>query len=161
MKKSKRPTQHGLCKMTFLLEPEAWHGFATERLWVEPVAGGRYRLRNSPFYAFGVSAEDVVFGEDGREEELLFSKVALRAGHSTYRIIPLCDQPVLGSFWKPLQSLGCTYEEGYQGLLAVDVPPKVNIFQAYALLEKGEVEGAWSFEEGHCGHPVHRKEGGL
>ncbi len=53
-----------LRKLFFRLEENAWHGSATESLWAEPVQAGRYRLRNSPFYAFGVSAEDVVFTQD-------------------------------------------------------------------------------------------------
>jgi hypothetical protein len=34
------------------------------------------------------------------------------------------------------------------------VPPDVDIFKVYDLLERGLDEEAWTFEEGHCGHPV-------
>ena len=37
-------------------------------------------------------------------------------------------------------------------LLAVDVPPDTDINVVYTLLDKGEKDGIWSFEEGHCGH---------
>ena len=39
-------------------------------------------------------------------------------------------------------------------LLAVDIPPNVDIHKAYELLDYGEQAGIWGFEEGHCGHPI-------
>ena len=47
-----------------------------------------------------------------------------------------------------------TYESAEMNtlLLAVDVPPGVDVYAAYTLLEKGEADGIWYFEEGHCGH---------
>jgi hypothetical protein len=56
--------------------------------------------------------------------------------------------------WRPLQNLGCTYEVGDRRLFAVDVPQDADIHHVYALLETGEADGIWDFEEGHCGHPV-------
>lgn len=141
-------------KVRFNLDPEAWHGSATETLWAEKVAEGRYRLRNSPFFAFGVSVEDVVFGgelDEGGAHPFL--GVSLRGGHSTYRIMHRSqDARVFEKYWQPLEDLGCTYEEGE--VLAVDVPPNIDIYAVYALLDAGEQDGAWYFEEGHCGHPL-------
>ncbi|QRN96917.1 DUF4265 domain-containing protein [Archangium violaceum] len=145
----------GLVKLTFPLDASAWHGSATEILWAEKVTDSQYRLRNTPFYAYGVSAEDVVFAreQDGR---LVFAGVARHGGHSTYRIIKAkgSDPVRFQERWAPLQKLGCSYEEGPGGLLAVDVPPELTIHAAYSLLEQGEEARVWSFEEGHCGHPL-------
>jgi hypothetical protein len=53
-----------------------------------------------------------------------------------------------------LQAAGCSFE-GVEGrLLAVDVPPRANIHHVYHLLQHGEDDGVWEFEEGHCGHPL-------
>ena len=82
----------GLVTIVVNLEPDAWHGYGTETVWAEKVGGNRYRLRNTPFYAFGVSAEDVVFAEPDDEARLVFSSVSLRGGHSTYRIIRAADR---------------------------------------------------------------------
>ncbi|MCU1279528.1 MAG: hypothetical protein JWM53_3074 [bacterium] len=143
--------QTGLVRIVFRLEPNAWHGSVTERLWAQPVGTRRYRLRNSPFFAFGVSAEDVVFADE-REGELWFAGVSLHGGHSTYRIkVTGAAHDRFEQYWRPLQQLGCSYEEGV--VLAVDVPPKTDIHAAYAALEAGELAGVWDFEEGHCGHP--------
>jgi hypothetical protein len=142
-----------LRKLFFRLEENAWHGSATESLWAEPVQGGRYRLRNSPFYAFGVSAEDVVFAQE-QEGLLFFTGVSLRGGHSTYRIMK-AREPGPEQFerhWEPLRQAGCSYEAGPGRLLAVDVPSEADFQHVYTLLEQGEHAGVWHFEEGHRGH---------
>jgi hypothetical protein len=128
-----------------------WHGSVTETLSAEPVGPAQYRLDNVPFFAFNVSLRDVVVArQDG--DALVFVEVILRGGHSTYRIKPTGDPSDVEKHWQVLGSLGCTYEAGPRGLRAVDVPPAVNIFEAYAALETGEKARAWEFEEGHCGH---------
>ena len=143
---------HALRKLFFRLEEGAWHGSATESLWAEPVQGGRYRLRNSPFYAFGVSAEDVVFAQE-EEGLLFFTGVSLRGGHSTYRIMKVqgLRPEDFERYWEPLRQAGCSYEAGPGRLLAVDVPSKADLQHVYTLLEQGEQAGVWHFEEGHHG----------
>ncbi|XXF78238.1 DUF4265 domain-containing protein [Myxococcaceae bacterium GXIMD 01537] len=145
----------GWVKVTFPLEEGAWHGAATERLWAEPVSEDRYQLRNSPFYAFGVSTEDVVFAQM-RDGMLTFSGVAQPGGHSTYRLIknPGASGQLFSECWEPLRARGCTFEEGPGRLLSVDVVPEANIHEIYGLLEQGEARQAWHFEEGHCGHAL-------
>jgi len=142
-------------KVAFVLDSEEWHGYGTETVWAEAVASDRYRLRNTPFFAKGVSVEDVVHVRE-RDDTLFFDAVSLSSGHSTYRVMvdDAAEPGVLEEYWSPLQALGCTYESAEMNvlLLAVDVPPGVDIYAAYALLEKGEADGVWHFEEGHCGH---------
>jgi len=143
---------HDLVRVVVELEPSEWHGNATERLWAEPVGDGRYRLRNTPFFAFGVSNGDIVFAEV-RDGALSMTGVSIRGGHSTYRL-KLSERgrgaPAFKRSWLPLQAIGCTFEEG--PVLAVDVPASADIYAVYGLLEAGADSGAWDFEEGHCGH---------
>jgi hypothetical protein len=141
--------------MTIPLEPGAWHGSATESMWVEPLGEGRFVLENSPFYAFNISFQDVVLAAYVNGQ-LTFSGVHARGGHSTYRIL-LAGENVadFAEYWHPLQLMGCSYEEGpNKQLLSVDIPPTTDIYAAYAALEAGEHAGIWSVEEGHCGHPL-------
>lgn len=56
--------------------------------------------------------------------------------------------------WKPVEALGCTYERATKRLLAIEVPPTADIYAVYKLLEAGARAGVWSFQEGHCGHPL-------
>ncbi len=153
--------RHRLTKIVFSLEPDEWHGYATEAVWAEEIGNGRYRLRNTPFYAFGVSAEDIVFAKRG-DRKLVFTSVSLHGGHSTYRIIrsESCDDSMFGNYWAPLEMLGCSYEQGPGRLLAVDVPPKADIYRAYELFEQGEAANIWHFEEGHCGHTLRNRSHG-
>lgn len=114
----------------------------------------RFRLRNSPFYAFGVSNDDIVLGAE-TDEQIQFRRVVFRGGHSTYRLRLRTRDLKAESFvqaWTPLEKLGCSYEEG--SVLAVDVPPSTDIYAVYDLLQAGESADVWEFEEGHCGHPL-------
>lgn len=142
-----------LVKVRFQLEPGAWHGSATETLWAERVDDRRLRLRNVPFYAFGVSVEDVVFAHPA-EGIFEFDGVSIRGGHSTYRIIigKKAETGRVEEWWARLSELGCTYEQGSGGLRAIDVPPSADIRAVYLLLEQAEREGLWDFEEGHCSY---------
>ena len=148
------PVTANLLRVVFHLDPDAWHGSATERLWAEPLGNDRFRIRNSPFYAYGISLEDIVLGTE-EEGQIVFRRVVIRSGHSTYRLYLRPHDLSAPSFvqaWTPLQTLGCSFEEGL--VLAVDVPPSTDIHAAYALLEAGEAAGVWAFEEGNCGHPL-------
>jgi len=144
-----------LVKVRFHLEPGAWHGSATETLWAERVDSRRFRLRNVPFFVFDVSVEDVVLAREA-EGSFEFEGVSIRGGHSTYRIITrkTASPETFLSKWQELEKSGCTYEQGPGRLRAVDVSPKADIHKVYELLEQGERDGIWDFDEGHCGHPV-------
>ena len=41
-------------------------------------------------------------------------------------------------------------------MYSVDVPKTANIQKVFAMLETGESQGVWGFEEGHCGHKDYR-----
>ena len=147
----------GLVKILFHLGQNTWHGYATETLWAEPLHGDRYKLGNTPFYFKGVSFEDIVVATKQTSSELLiFRRVHARGGHSTYRLIlePKITDQQFRYYWDSIEKFHCSYEEGTQRLYAVDVPAKAAIEKVYALLEKGEADGIWEFEEGHCGHVV-------
>lgn len=138
-----------------ILRKNAWHGHATEDLWAEKINEGKYKIRNVPFYAFGVSHMDIV-STYTKEEIVYFSKVLIHSGHSTYRIIldKNVDEKKFEEFWTPIQELGCSYEEGIGRLYAIDVLPTSDINEVYRLLEKGVKSKVWDFEEGDCGHSL-------
>lgn len=145
--------ERDLVRIVFELEPDAWHGNATERLWADRVGPDRYRLRNTPFFAFGVSHGDVVLGEE-RDGQVFFKATTIRSGHSSYRIRLRNedDRSAFLRYWEPIARMGCTYEGG--PVMAIDVPAPTDIHSIYRLLEAGEAAGVWDFEEGHCGHLV-------
>ena len=148
-------SEAGLVKVVFDLSKDGLD--ATESLWAEPAGDCLFRLRNVPFFARGFSELDVVRVEqsDGR---LVVKSVDERGGHSTYRIFlpeKTTDEKFSGDY-APLAGLGCTYERSNRRLVAIDVPPQTDVYAVYAILESGEANGLWEFEEGHCGHPLRR-----
>ncbi|KAA8996315.1 DUF4265 domain-containing protein [Stenotrophomonas cyclobalanopsidis] len=109
-------------------------------------------LDNIPFYAYGVSCGDVVTVrciDDG----LVFVAVAERGGHSTYRV-KMAASAMHDTFlarWAELERLGCSYEGSNVNnrlLYALDVPPGAPLNKIYKILEQGEADGVWDFEEG-------------
>lgn len=144
-----------LTKVVFSLEESDWHSHATESMWARSEGADRFRLENVPFYVYRVSYGDVVttVTEEGQR---FFHGVSERSGHSTYRIFLTEEASEEGfdEYWSTLRSVGCTYERGTDYLIAVDVPPEADIYEAYEALERGVRAKAWDFEEGHCGHPL-------
>jgi hypothetical protein len=140
-------------KIVLSLDPNAWHGHATETVWAEQVGTRRYRLKSVPFYAKDLSYGDVVITSPSEQGERV-ERVAIRSGHSTYRLFLAEDvsfeSEVFHRYWKPLENLGCTMERATKRLIAVDVPPSTSIHAAYQRMEDGERRGIWEFEEGYC-----------
>lgn len=131
---------------------------ATESLWAEHLGSNLYRVRNVPFYARGVSEQDVVKAEE-KDGRLVVTGIVDMGGHSTYRIF-LSEQTPGEQFskdWVSFHELGCTYERATRRLVAIDVPPHADVYAVYEALEFGERSRRWEFEEGHCGHPLRDK----
>lgn len=150
-------------KIFFKLDSADWHGSPSETLWAKPLScadkAAAFELENSPFYAKGVSYLDVVRAvkRDGQYE---FAGTITPGGHSTYRLLVDHAPDAFEVWWKKLQGLGCTYESGdFQGkkLFTVDVPATTDIYAVYRILEDGEKQNIWMFEEGHVGHPLKNK----
>jgi hypothetical protein len=150
-------SDEGLVRIAFKLRPATRYGIRSETLWAEPVAAGRVRLRNTPFYVEGVSAEDVVFvrREQGR---LVYEGVSLRGGHSTYWIVleGEAQRARFDARWAALRKLGCTFEGDGGRTFAVDVPPHADADEVVDLLEEGASAGVWLYEEANREHP-HRE----
>jgi hypothetical protein len=155
------PRSQGTSKLTkirFALSAEDQAaGVEAENLWAATLEDRRYRIDNVPFYVYGISLDDVVRAEeiDGR---LVFREVVSRSGHSTYRVLVKDSAGVSSAgftrLWLALEELGCGREIASRRWIAIDVPPTTNVFSVYRILESGEEQGVWSFDEGHCGHKV-------
>ena len=134
-------------------DPAGWHGGGVETVWAEALGSDRYRIKNTPFCFFDISAEDVVFARED-EGRLVFASLLMRGGHSTYRLLLVEGmESHFGIHWRPLQGLGCSYEQGPGGIYAVDVPASCDIYEVRARLELGAQAGVWELEEAHSGHP--------
>ncbi len=148
----KMTTESNEVKVRFRLEPANKLGLQSEDLWAERMGPDRFRILNSPFFVFGVNAEDVVSAESvgGLLE---FRDVQSRGGHSTYRLFLQNGRTIRDSdfldLWQPISNLGATFENANSHFVAVDIPPGKRIGDIYKLMEKGEELGVWAFEEAH------------
>jgi Domain of unknown function (DUF4265) len=150
-----------MTKIAFDLDHTEWHGHPAETLWadlVPEIGANTFLLKNSPFFAMGVSYLDIVEGMPTEGSELFdFKRVIKRGGHSTYMLLVEDKQPRFHEYWNSLESLGCSYEHGgpielpigYRHFYSVDVPPSTNLAQVIARLEKGQADNIWMYQEGY------------
>lgn len=125
----------------------------TESMYAQPVERNRYFLDNSPFYTFDISYCDEFFADE-IDGILVFSSIASRGGHSTYRIKTPAGKghDYFLIYWEELAVLGCSYEGSsvnVNRIYSIDIAPNVDVFKAYNVMEKNEGLGVWEFEEGH------------
>ena len=141
-----------LVKIAFDREKE--DGGGRETMWGERVTDSGVRILNIPVLVFGVAYHDV-FATKLEDGVMVSAGPILRSGHSTYRLMlsPEAVGRVFDDRWARLEAIGCWYEKGTERLIAVDVPPETDIYEAYRLFEEGMKDGVWTFDEGFCGHP--------
>lgn len=142
-------------KVYIELEPDSWHGHTVESMWATRLDNGLYKVENSPFFARGISYEDIVEVTQ-RDGVNRFVRTVFPSGASTYRILLETNttQAQFEHFWTPLEAEGCTYEQGDFDYImySVNVPKEADVHRVFACLNEGETQKAWDFEEGHCGH---------
>ena len=97
--------------------------------------GARSRLRsilaNSPFYAYGVSWQDIIHAPfDPQEGFPTFQSVLEKSGNRTIRIV-FDDASVENGKSEfvidCLMALGCDYEGATKTYLSVNIPPNVDL----------------------------------
>lgn len=100
-----------------------------ETLWATSLGGDKYRLDNSPFWAYGVSWEDVVLAPFSEDEGFpTFQAVTSKSGNRTVRVI--LDPPIergnaSEKMLQGLSAIGCTYEGMGNKYVSVNIPPSV------------------------------------
>jgi hypothetical protein len=147
-RRSRRHSQEKMERVAFRLKrdddgypPADW-----EHLWARPVGDSMFKLDNTPFFARGVSYGDIVLVEL-REGMHVFDRVVRPSGHSTLRVI-LFKPELVDDLRSQLRALGSQTELSHiPGLIAVDVPPSVDLARVKALLAAGEAAGDWEYEE--------------
>jgi hypothetical protein len=136
-----------LTRIDFLLEPDAdgYPPASVETIWAVDLGDGTYRLDNTPFFAKGVSAEDVVEAPitDGRPT---FSIVLRRGGHSTVRVV-VFDPTKVADTRAMLAGLGASSELSHiPQLISVDIPPEARLEEILRVLAAGESGDRWTYE---------------
>ncbi len=103
----------------------------TETPWAEPVGGDLYRLKNFPFYGYGISYDDVfsaapIFEEEG-DDRLYLIEVVEKSGYRTLRVI-LKESAELSKESRQilfeLEGYGCDFESSNGRYFAVNIKPE-------------------------------------
>jgi len=119
-----------------------------ETLWAIPLGHDRYKLDNSPFYAYGVSWQDTVFAPIDVQEGLpTFQSVVAKSGNRTVRVIfdlPVSPDNASEQVLKGLVALGCSYEGANPKYISVNIPPGVElqVVRAYLVQHHAQWEHA-------------------
>jgi len=140
-------------RVVFDLAPvDGWPPARTERVWAVRVDDEHARLDNTPFFARGFAAGDVVLVAADDEGVRWVKRAVEYSGNCTIRIIPAEGghrveerQAVLDAF-APLGVDG----EGIErfGLVALNVPSTADVPAVKRLVIQGADEGRWHYEEG-------------
>ena len=138
---TEQETTEGLVRIRVPLEPaQGATGPADDWLWAEPLGSGRFRIESCPFFAYGVSRDDVVRADEaGGEEPPRLEDVIEKGGHRTLRIaldpaLEIADGAIQGLLERLLE-LGCTHETLRPKLVALDVPREVDVAIVAELLQ--------------------------
>jgi hypothetical protein len=102
-----------------------------ETLWAEALGDDLYRLCNSPFYAYGISWQDVIEARCKQENEFPeFIRIVHKSGNRTLRILldpPANIAPESQEILDELVEMGCDYEGFNPAYLCVNVPAEVEL----------------------------------
>jgi hypothetical protein len=102
-----------------------------ETLWAFDLGNDQYKLDNSPFYAYSVSWQDIVYAPFSKDEKRpTFQRVVSKSGNRTIRIIfesPLDNGNESDRVLQGLVSLGCSYEGANKKYISVNIPPGVDL----------------------------------
>jgi hypothetical protein len=123
--------------------PEDW-------LWAEPLGAERYRIESCPFFAYGISRDDVVRAAEGADGAPRLDDVVEKSGHRTLRFaldpaVELTDGPIQGLLEQLLET-GCTHEALRPKLVAIDVPEDVQLERVAEHLQALSRAGALLWE---------------
>ena len=102
-----------------------------ETLWAVPAGEGRFELRNAPFFAYGISDNDIVEALEYAPSMYEFVRVAEPSGNRALRMIlaegGTAETAVGKAILAGLNAVGCNYEGMNDSLIAVVVPPDVEL----------------------------------
>jgi hypothetical protein len=122
-----------------------------DAIWAEPLGSDRYRIESCPFLAYGISRDDVVRAAvPGQGGEPVLEHVVEKGGHRTLRVALDPDVSLeegdVAALLARLVDFGCTWESARPKLVALDLPPEVEVARVVAHLEAARRDGALLWE---------------
>lgn len=120
--------------------------YAEERLWAR-LRGDDLVIESIPFFARGLSLGDTVAAIRVAPAIYEFDRLLAQGGHDTVRLLVAATDDV-PAVRRDLRALGCPSELGPMSrLIAIDVPPGVDLDAVRAFLARGQSTGHFEVEE--------------
>ena len=119
-----------------------------ETLWAVDLGNDQYQLDNSPFYAYSVSWQDIVYAPYSPEEQFpAFQHIVIKSGNRTVRVIfnpPAEKGNESDEVLQGLVNLGCSYEGANKSYISINIPPNVelNVVREYLIERDAQWEHA-------------------
>jgi hypothetical protein len=130
-----------------LQQDDQWPPFDCEEVLGQPVDEHHFRIVTAPAFAKRLSVGDVVTTSRDGTGELWVDRVAERGDHSTIRVL-LRRPDAESGLTAMLDARGCRVSSSpLPDLLVVDMPAPVDYCAVRQLLEEGERQGDWEFQE--------------
>src|SRR5215203_295190 len=127
-------------------------GANVETLWAYDLGSDEYKLDNLPYYAYGVSCDDVILAPfDDDEQFPTFQKVVSKSGNRTIRIIfdlPFESGNESEALVNRLVTMGCDFEGANKKYIVINIPPLVELDEVAKELIDADV--AWEYADPTC-----------
>ena len=125
------------------------HG-EVETLWAHALGNDLYALDNLPWYAYGVSLGDVIEARPDAAGQLWLERVVRKSGNRTIRVILAAGEggdPSVESrrMLDRVREIGCSYEGANRRLVAVNVPPGIELADVAAVLNASGLD--WEYAD--------------
>ena len=121
-----------------------------ESMWAMEREDG-YEIDNIPFHVSSLAVGDLVAARRDEDGLLWFTKMIKPSGHTTIQIL-FARKEDAPPFRARLDQMGCESEgSDIPELVAVDVPPEVKYEEVKKLLDEGEREGRFEYQEACLG----------
>jgi hypothetical protein len=141
-------------KVHFRMEigEDGWPPVSVESLWAVDLGDGMTRLDNTPWFVHGVASGDLIRVQPDDDGVLWAGETVQPSQNCTIRLIVLKDGGSAAARQSVLEAchrLGAT-GEGIErfGMVALNVPPQADLLKIRELLEHGEAQEWWQWEEG-------------
>lgn len=100
-----------------------------------PLGANRYRLDGTPCHLYGISRNDIIEALPADGGSTAFSRMIEKSGHKTIRFILEGEDEAL---IEKILAHGCQCHKAYQSVIAVDLPPGVDMDGLLDILETHE-----------------------
>lgn len=124
-------------------------GADVETLWAYELGSDRYKIDNLPYYAYGVSCDDVVLAPFDEDEQFpTFQKIISKSGNRTIRIVfdmPMESGNESGDLVARLVATGCDFEGANKKYIVINIPPSVDLNEVAEKLNDADV--SWEYAD--------------